>query len=100
MQLFGYEIRRKEDKEEQPKSFAPPLNDDGAVNVESTAVGGTYGYFLDIEGSAKTESELVTRYRSMALQPEVQQAVDEIVNEATTTAMNSSKRIRKKVYIL
>lgn len=82
MQLFGFEIRRKQDKEEQPKSFAPPLNDDGAVNVEATAVGGTYGYFLDIEGSAKTESELVSRYRSMSLQPEVQQAVDEIVNEA------------------
>ena len=82
MQLFGFEIRRKQDKEEQPKSFAPPLNDDGAVNVEATAVGGTYGYFLDIEGSAKTESELVTRYRSMSLQPEVQQAIDEIVNEA------------------
>lgn len=90
MQLFGYEIRRKQDKEEQPKSFAPPLNDDGAVNVESTAVGGTYGYFLDIEGSAKTESELVTRYRSMALQPEVQQAVDEIVNEAINIDYNES----------
>lgn len=90
MQLFGYEIRRKEDKEEQPKSFAPPLNDDGAVNVESTAVGGTYGYFLDIEGSAKTESELVTRYRSMALQPEVQQAVDEIVNEAINIDYNEN----------
>jgi hypothetical protein len=88
MNLFGYEIRRKEDKEEQPKSFAAPLNDDGAVNVESTAVGGAYGYFLDIEGSAKTESELVTRYRSMALQPEVQQAVDEIVNEAINIDYN------------
>lgn len=88
MQLFGYEIRRKQDKEEQPKSFAPPLNDDGAVNVESTAVGGAYGYFLDIEGSAKTESELVTRYRSMALQPEIQQAVDEIVNEAINIDYN------------
>lgn len=88
MQLFGYEIRRKRDKEEQPKSFAPPLNDDGAVNVEATAVGGTYGYFLDIEGTAKTETELVTRYRSMALQPEVQQAVDEIVNEAINIDYN------------
>jgi hypothetical protein len=86
--LFGYEIRRKQDKEEQPKSFAPPLNDDGAVNIESTAVGGAYGYFLDIEGSAKTESELVSRYRSMALQPEVQQAVDEIVNEAINIDYN------------
>lgn len=86
--LFGFEIRRKQDKEEQPKSFAPPLNDDGAVNVEATAVGGTYGYFLDIEGSAKTESELVSRYRSMSLQPEVQQAVDEIVNEAINIDYN------------
>jgi hypothetical protein len=86
--LFGFEIKRKADKEEQPKSFAPPLNDDGAVNVESTAVGGAYGYFLDIEGTAKTESELVTRYRSMALQPEVQQAVDEIVNEAINIDYN------------
>lgn len=86
--IFGFEIRRKTDKEEKPKSFAAPLNDDGAVNVESTAVGGAYGYFLDIEGTAKTESELVTRYRSMALQPEVQQAVDEIVNEAINIDYN------------
>jgi hypothetical protein len=88
MQIFGYEIKRKEDREEQPKSFAPPLNDDGAVNVESTAVGGAYGYFLDIEGTAKSESELVTRYRSMAMQPEIQQAVDEIVNEAINIDFN------------
>jgi hypothetical protein len=88
MYLFGYEIRRKQDNEEQPKSFAAPLNDDGAVNIESSAVGGAYGYFLDIEGSAKTESELVTRYRSMALQPEIQQAVDEIVNEAINIDYN------------
>jgi hypothetical protein len=86
--IFGYEIKRKEDKEEQPKSFAAPLNDDGAVNVESTAVGGAYGYFLDIEGTAKSESELVTRYRSMAMQPEIQQAVDEIVNEAINIDFN------------
>jgi hypothetical protein len=88
MNLFGFEIRRKQDEKEQPTSFAPPLNDDGAINVESTAVGGAYGYFLDIEGTAKTESELVTRYRSMSLQPEVQQAVDEIVNEAINIDYN------------
>lgn len=82
-QLFGFEIKRtSRDDAKEPTSFAPRMNDDGAVNIESTATGGSYGYFLDIEGSAKTESELVTRYRSMSLQPEVQQAVDEIVNEA------------------
>ncbi len=87
MNLFGFEIKRKEEKD-PPQSFAAPLNDDGAVNVDSTAVGGAYGYFLDIEGTAKNESELVTRYRSMALQPEVQQAVDEIVNEAINIDYN------------
>lgn len=86
MQIFGFEIRKKQ--EEELKSFAAPLNDDGAVNIESTAVGGAYGYFLDIEGTAKSESELVTRYRSMSLQPEVQQAVDEIVNEAINIDFN------------
>lgn len=80
--LFGFEIKRAEDEEKnQVVSFAEPLNDDGALNV-GAALGGAYGMLIDIEGSAKTEAELVTRYRQMALTPEIQQAVDEIVNEA------------------
>lgn len=83
--LFGFEIKRstsKEEENEDVKSFAAPTNDDGAVNVEAVGTGGSYGLFLDIEGSSKTESELVTRYRSMSLHPEIQQAIDEVVNEA------------------
>ena len=81
VRLFGFEIKRQEETREVPVSFAEPINDDGALNV-GAALGGAYGLLLDIEGSAKTEAELVTRYRSMALTPEVQQAVDEVVNEA------------------
>jgi hypothetical protein len=82
MRLFGFEIKKAEDdKVKQPLSFAEPSNDDGALNV-GAALGGAYGMLVDIEGSAKTEAELVTRYRQMALTPEIQQAVDEIVNEA------------------
>ena len=81
MRLFGFEIKRQEETREVPVSFAEPINDDGALNV-GAALGGAYGLLLDIEGSAKTEAELVTRYRSMSLTPEVQQAVDEVVNEA------------------
>jgi len=79
--LFGFEIKRAIEKEEQLPSFADPQNDDGALNI-GAAVGGAYGMLIDIEGSAKTEAELVTRYRQMALTPEIQQAVEEIVNEA------------------
>lgn len=85
MRIFGFEIKRAEDTTEQAVSFAEPLNDDGALNV-GAALGGAYGFMLDIEGSAKTETELVTRYRSMAMSPEVQQAVDEVVNEAISVS--------------
>ncbi len=83
MRIFGFEIKRPE--EEKPVSFAEPINDDGALNV-GAALGGAYGLLLDIEGSAKTEAELVTRYRSMALTPEIQLAVDEIVNDAISVS--------------
>lgn len=82
MRLFGFEIKRSEDEpKNQPVSFAEPLNDDGALNV-GNAVGGSYGMLLDLEGTAKSEAELVTRYRALTVNPEIQQAVDEIVNEA------------------
>jgi len=82
LKLFGFEIKRTEEEDDSKLvSFAEPINDDGAVNV-GTALGGSYGLLLDLEGSAKTEAELVTRYRQMMLSPEIQQAVDEIVNEA------------------
>ena len=58
--LFGFEIRRKEDpKEEQNKqpTFAPEVTDDGAVVV---AAGGAYGTYIDLQGAARTEAELVT----------------------------------------
>jgi hypothetical protein len=88
--LFGFEIKRAEDENKKPLSFAEPLNDDGALNV-GAALGGAYGMLIDIEGSAKTEAELVTRYRQMALTPEIQQAVDEIVNE--TISIDSQDKV-------
>ena len=83
MKIFGFDIKREGDGEEQfvPSSFAEPQNDDGAITV-GNAMGGFYSTLLDMEGSAKTESELVTKYRGLSSQPEISQAVDEIVNEA------------------
>lgn len=93
MKLFGFEIRRPEDEEDsKPISFAEPDNSDGALTVEgnalSDALGGFYSTLLDTEGTAKTESELVTKYRNMAMQPEIAQAVDDIVNEAISIDLN------------
>lgn len=77
-ELFGFEIKRK--VEEKPiVSFAPKQEDDGALVVSE---GGVYGTFVDMDGSIRTESELVNKYREMAQHPDVELAVDDIVNEA------------------
>ena len=80
MQLFGFEIKRKD--EEPLESFAPPVNDDGAVIV---AAGGAYGTYIDLDGTARTESELVSKYREIALEGDIERAIDDIVNEAIDT---------------
>lgn len=77
-ELFGFEIKRKQ---EAPVSFAPKVTDDGAAIV---AEGGAYGTYVDLDGSIRTEAELVNKYREMALYPEVDQAIDDIVNEVVT----------------
>ena len=81
MKIFGFDIKRDSDEDGYvPSSFAEPSNDDGAITV-GNAMGGFYSTLLDMDDSAKTESELVTKYRGLAQQPEIAQAVDEIVNE-------------------
>ena len=89
MKLFGFEIKRDggQGGQAQPVSFVEPSNEDGAITV-GNAMGGFYGTMLDMEGSAKTESELVTKYRGMAMQPEISQALDEVINEAISVDVN------------
>ena len=79
MELFGLSITRKKDPADELKSFVPPVNDDGSISV---VTGGAQSIYVDMDGVAKTEAELVNRYRSMLLQPEVSSAVDDIINEA------------------
>jgi hypothetical protein len=94
VELFGFQIRRKEEEENKNlKSFVDKDDLDGAMNVISTSpTGAIYGgMFVDLEGSAKNEAELITRYRSMEQQPEVARAVDDIVNEAIV--INDENRV-------
>jgi hypothetical protein len=84
MQLFGFEFKRKTQLDNEAVSFAPQVNDDGAVTVTSTATGGSYGTAIDLDGTVRNEADLISKYREVAQQPEVDSAVDEIVNEAIT----------------
>jgi hypothetical protein len=78
--LFGYElVKKKSDSEEQQAkpSFVQKENDDGAVVV---APSGGYGTFVDLEGTVRSEAELITKYREMSLNAEVNKGINEIVN--------------------
>ena len=75
--IFGYEITKKK---KPVRSFAAPENDDGAATA-SSALGGAWGQYLDLDGSWKNEIELINKYRGLQTQSEVDAAIDDIVNE-------------------
>ena len=77
--LFGFEILRKKPETDIQPQITAPVGDDGAVDL---GTGGYFGTYLDLEASFKNEVDLISRYREMALQPELESAVDEIVNES------------------
>jgi hypothetical protein len=83
-QLFGFQINRK--AENKGQSPVPPLADEPA----SIAAGGYFGTYVDTDATARNEYELIRRYRDMALHPEVDAAVDEIVNEFVVSDNNDS----------
>ena len=91
MEVFGYEIKRKGD-ETKAHSFVPPSNDGAVIEIAKdggmggfAATGGVIGQFIDMEGGVKTEADLVARYRTMALVPECDSAIEDIVNESLSS---------------
>ena len=82
--LFGFELKKSSSKEREFQklpSVVPPTDDDGAGYV--TAAGSHYGQYLNMDGDgSKDNHQLVLKYRGVAMQPEVDMAIEEIVNEA------------------
>ena len=89
-ELFGFSIKRKNiESDVNIPSFVQPNADDGSIDIAAT--GTAASSYLDLAGTARSEAELVQKYRSMLQQPEVAQAVDDIVNEAVSIA--SDKKV-------
>ena len=76
MEIFGYSISRKEAARTE-KSIVPP-SEDGAV--DSYKASGYYGTYLDLDGGAKTEAELIKKYRDLSLNADVDMAIEDIIN--------------------
>src|SRR6056300_309179 len=84
IKLFGFEIKKAKDDDPKKKpSIVPPRDDDGAGYV--TASGMHYGQYLNIDGDdSKDNYQLIMQYRGVAMHPEVDMAIEEIVNETIT----------------
>jgi len=92
--FLGYEIRKKEDDnsdEEHLKSFVPPAEESESAHVimANGGAGGILGYTLDTrQDSFADEADLISKYRQMAQQPEVDRAIDDIADEAIVSNGN------------
>jgi hypothetical protein len=85
--LFGFSIEDNEPLSPGIVSPVPPNNEDGS---DFYLTSGFFGSYVDIEGVYRTEFDLIKRYREMALHPECDSAIEDIVNEAVVSDTNDT----------
>ena len=78
--LFGFTFGRAKNNSNTP-SVIPPAMDDGASFVQA---GGFQGWYVDLDGTVKSDVDLVKKYREMSLHAEVEMAIDDVINEMIT----------------
>ena len=87
--LFGFKIQGTED-DRPKKSIVSPVPENQEDSSDFYVSSGFYGQYVDIEGVYKSEYDLIKRYREMALHPEVDGAIEDIINEAIVSDQNDS----------
>ena len=85
--LFGFSIEDSEPLSPTAVSPVPPNNEDGNDHYMSS---GFFGSYVDMEGIYRTEYDMIKRYRELALQPEADSAIEDIVNEAIVSDTNDT----------
>ena len=91
IKLFGFEIKRsKKKQDEKLTSIVPPVDQDGAGYV--TSAGAHYGTYVNIGGEdhAKDNLQNIQQYRAVATHPEVDAAIEDIVNESVISSESES----------
>lgn len=87
--LFGFKIQDSED-DRSKKSIVSPVPENQEDSSDFYVSSGFYGQYVDIEGVYKSEYDLIKRYREMAIHPEVDGAIEDIINEAIVSDQNDS----------
>ena len=76
---FNIPVKREFEAADIDNTFITRPYDDGGLAIAGSGAIGTYS---DLDGSIRTENELITKYREMAVHMEVDAGIEEIVNEA------------------
>ena len=85
LKLFGFELKRTSTKKKLLPSVVPPTDEDAAGYISTGA--GAYGQYINFDGDqSKDNVQLIMRYRGVAMNPEVDMAIDEIVNESIVSS--------------
>ena len=104
--LFGFSI---DDNQKKPPSVVSPVPQTNEDGVDNYIASGFYGQYIDIEGVYRSEHDLIKRYREMALHPECDNAIEDVVNEAIVSDLydspveielsnlNASERLKKLI---
>ena len=86
--LFGFKFEEEGDSNKSKIVSPVPQNDEDKADYYLSS--GFYGQYVDIEGVFKSEADLIKRYREMALHPECDSAIEDIVDEAIVSDLNDS----------
>ena len=85
-ELFGFKIERLGAKSTDPRqNIVPPQAEDGTQTVPAGGFFASYGGF---DTNARNELDLIRRYREVALHPECDLAIEDIVSEAIVSNEN------------
>ena len=83
LDLFGFEIKKKQNKQPDNTQVVAPAADDGSTIISTLgAAAAYYGMTVDLEGVIKNENDLIRRYREVSQYGDCDNAIEEIVNEA------------------
>lgn len=88
MQLFGFEIKRK-DEQKDVGSVIPPTTEDGST-VVSASTASYYGMVMDLDTIIKNENDLIRRYREVSQYADCDMAIEDIINEAIISENDDS----------
>ena len=79
-ELFGWEVKKKEAS--KAKSFVAPSDEEGTLDIAGGA--GFFGQYLSYDKAARNDYDLIRKYRQTSENPECDQAIEDIINEAIT----------------